>query len=327
MRTPLVVSLLLVAACAPAAPEDSPAFAALGDDAKADAPGGPQSPTGPFAVQGGYPIVLHHGFNASPDSEWGWNGRVKAVLEALGHKVFISQVNPYQAPEVRAPELEAFITDVLAQTGAQKVHLIAHSQGGLDARWAAAHAPTEIAAIVTIGTPHRGSKVADVALGLTPGPAQAAASSVLGLLGGEADVGAALQTLSTAGAAAFNAAVPDAAGVAYFSIAGRSNLRGAATCPPSAAPFVAAWDAHNDPLDALLWSTGGILTAAELPGTPAHDGLVTVPSAQWGTFLGCIPADHANEICQPTTGPGPGNGFDCLAFYRGLERWLRDQGL
>jgi triacylglycerol lipase len=71
-----------------------------------------------------------------------------------------------------------------------------------------------------------------------------------------------------------------------------------------------------------------ILEAASLPNTPVEDGLVTVDSATWGTFLGCIPADHLDEVCQIAgQSPGLGNNFDCLAFWDDLEGYLAAQGL
>ena len=63
-----------------------------------------------------------------------------------------------------------------------------------------------------------------------------------------------------------------------------------------------------------------LMDAQKLP----HDGLVSVPSARWGRFLGCIPADHADEICQVAAdSPGLGNGFDCHRFYLELAQFLR----
>ena len=52
--------------------------------------------------------------------------------------------------------------------GAEREHIIAHSMGGLDARHAIAHVPGlagRVATLVTIGTPHRGSPVADAIAG------------------------------------------------------------------------------------------------------------------------------------------------------------------
>ena len=44
---------------------------------------------------------------------------------------------------------------------------------------------------------------------------------------------------------------------------------------------------------------------------PVHDGVVTVTSARHGTFLGCVPADHMDEVNQLVgDSPGLGNDFD-----------------
>ena len=165
--------------------------------------------------------------------------------------------------------------------------VIGHSQGGIDARWAAAHDPGAIAAVVTVATPHRGSPVADVALGLAPGDSTAALD-VLGDFFGISTNGSttsfagALQSLSSAGAAQFNADTPDVPTIPYFSVAGRSNLAGSDACAPAAAPFMATWDGDVDPIGAELLPIVAILAAASLPATPTNDGLVTVDSATWG---------------------------------------------
>jgi triacylglycerol esterase/lipase EstA (alpha/beta hydrolase family) len=58
-----------------------------------------------------------------------------------------------------------------------------------------------------------------------------------------------------------------------------------------------------------------------------NDGLVPVASTRWGTFLGCIPADHLDEICQIAGDqPGGSNSFDCERFYRQLADWLVARG-
>ncbi len=287
-------------------------------------------------AQGPYPIILVHGFfgfaNIGPvDYFYG----VADALRAVGRTVYTPVLDAFNSSAARGAELVSYIAMVRMETGARKVVLVAHSQGGLDSRWAATQVPDSIAAIVTIATPHRGSKLADVALGLAPGVATSAADALIELLGGavdaqgtpDTDLAAALATLSTAGSAAFNASTPDAPGVAYYSIAGRSLLRDAKACGAPSAPFISTWDSQLDPLDPTLLTAGTLLATAELPATPVEDGFVTGPSAQWGHFLGCIPADHIEEICQPLGAPaGIGNHFDCLGFYRGLEAYLGAQG-
>ena len=72
------------------------------------------------------------------------------------------------------------------------------------------------------------------------------------------------------------------------------------------------------------------LTAFLEGSDPVHlvnDGLVTVQSARWGTFIGCYPADHFDEVGQIAhTGPNPESGFDHVVLYRDLVRRLRDDG-
>jgi len=314
-------AVLLFAACS--SPNAAPPDAIPGPDASPDAATlAPSTPTGP------YPIVLAHGLfgftNIGPlDYFYG----IAPVLEAQGRTVIATSVDPVQSSDVRGAQLVMDIEQIRAQTGAAKVVIIGHSQGGLDARWAASHDPDAVAAVITVATPNRGSPVADVAAGLLPGDAQAAADALATLFGlsGTSFEGA-MQDLSTDGAAAFNAATPDAPGVKYWSVAGRSNLVTADDCPPSST-ITREWDSSNDPMKAVLLPVDGIMSAATSPNTPVNDGLVTLDSAQWGTFLGCVPADHFDEVCQLAgESPGIGNDFDCLGLYKNLGELLTANG-
>jgi triacylglycerol lipase len=284
-------------------------------------------------LAGPYPIVLAHGlFGFDHLGPLDYFYGIKDTLAANGRIVYAPRVDAVQSAEVRGQQLLDAIEIARMETGADKVIVIGHSQGGLDARWAAAHAPTHIAAVVTIATPHRGSPVADVSAGLTPGVAADAANALgdlfgLSTSGGTTSFQGALMSLTSEGAAAFNAATPDAPGVAYYSIAGRSAYAGSSSCPSAAAGFMSTWDSDLDPLKLELVGVAGILAAASLPDTPVQDGLVTVESAKWGHFLGCIPADHLDQVCQVAgQSPGFGNGFDCQEFWSDLEQYLTSQG-
>ncbi len=289
------------------------------------------------APRAAYPIVLAHGLdgfkNIGPlDYYFG----VAAALQNDGRQVFTAQVDAYNSSDVRGAELQTFVQGVLQQTGAAKVNLICHSQGGLDCRYVASNLGAHIAAVVTIATPHRGDVVADIALGVLPGPLQTAVADLLDLFGGAIIDGgamnqnaqAAIHDLSTAGAADFTRRHPDDPRVAYYSIAGRSNNDdGDAECgSPTEAPFVARWDAYVDPINPLLAPTNAIINSTFNP-VPVNDGLVTVASAKWGTFLGCLPADHLDEVGQiGGVSPGAGNPFDHILFYRQLASWLAERG-
>lgn len=282
-------------------------------------------------MRGPFPIVLAHGFsgfrNIGPlDYFYG----VKAALEKDGHRVYVSQVDAYQSSVVRGEQLVKYIeTVVLPQSGAQRVNIIGHSQGGLDARYVAWKLGGKVAAVVSIASPHRGTQVADVLWGEKPGPLQNILAALLNVLGGtESDAKAAVRNLTSKGAAAFNSVITDHPAVRYFSIAGRSDKsRGIGVCESETqASFIAKWDRYLDPIGAELSLTASLLENNQEPPIP-NDGLVSVASSRWGIFLGCVPSDHLGEVCQLFgASRGGGNAFDCLDFYRDLGRFLVERG-
>jgi len=79
-----------------------------------------------------YPIVLVHGFLGfsqllgAVDYFYG----VPSALTSDGATVFTPTVSPLNSDEVRGEELLAEVQTILATTGAAKVNLIGHSQGG-----------------------------------------------------------------------------------------------------------------------------------------------------------------------------------------------------
>ena len=288
---------------------------------------------GPPCTGAPYPIILHHGF-------FGFAGlgpinyyyRVAEALRDRGETVVEAAVDPFNSSELRAADLATIVDETLATTGACKVNLIAHSQGGLDARVLVGSLGygDRIASIVTVSAPHRGTEVADVVLRLTPGWSRALLDFFAFILGrvlseasDDASLLASLGSLAEANTREFDIANPDDPRVAFFSIAGRSNLdRGATECAGSLWPNPVARDA----LDPLLTATAALLRGSILDPTP-NDGLVTVDSAKWGTFLTCIPADHFDEIGQITdVRPDLSSGWNHVRFYEDLVAFLRDEG-
>jgi triacylglycerol lipase len=280
-----------------------------------------------------YPFILHHGF-------FGFSGlgpinyyfQVASTLRAAGETVVEAQVDPFNSSEIRAVDLATIIDETLASTGACKVNLIAHSQGGLDARVVVGSLGygDRIASIVTVSTPHRGTAVADVVLRIAPGWSRPILDFFAYLLGrvlsdasDSASLVASLGSLTEDNVAAFDAANPDDPRVAFYSVAGRSNMdRGTSECAGSLWPNPSARDA----LDPLLTATGTFLRGSVFSPTP-NDGLVTVESAKWGTFLTCIPADHFDEIGQIAhVVPDPSSGWDHVAFYEQLVAFIRAEG-
>lgn len=282
-----------------------------------------------------FPIVMAHGFFGFNDFAGAgfidYFYKVKPALEKKGELlVFTPAVDPFESSEVRGAALWAHIQTILAQTGKQKVVLIGHSQGGLDARVIANQHPEAVAALVTVATPHGGSPVADAVLFVTPGPISKGIVEALGkLVGGvinpdsDNSLMAALGQLSTKQAEAFDKTYPLPTSIPVWSIAGRSLYAGkGGPCSSSNTPwFISKWNSETDPVNALLLA----FTAAMVG--KVNDGLVPVESAKRGTFLGCIPADHLDQIGhilgQP---PGLFNDFDHKEFWLDLVQWVRAQG-
>jgi triacylglycerol lipase len=169
-----------------------------------------------------YPIVLAHGA-AGFDELFGiyeyWFG-IPSALRDGGATVYVTTVSQLNATEVRGEQLLAQVQNIVAISGKPKVHLIGHSHGGLDVRYVASVRPDLVASVTSVGSPHKGADLADVLRGsidegtfLEDLLAWFADSfgSVLGLLAGTSnpqDSMAALDSLSSAGTAAFNAAHP-----------------------------------------------------------------------------------------------------------------------
>ena len=114
-----------------------------------------------------YPIVLVHGIAALDRTKlFDFWGRIPEVLRQKGLKVYLGNTDSWGDFETNAGLLKETIDAILKETKSSKVHIIAHSKGGLDARyliWKHDYAD-KIASLVTISTPHGGSELADLVL-------------------------------------------------------------------------------------------------------------------------------------------------------------------
>lgn len=289
-----------------------------------------------------YPIVLLHGFfgfdNLAGQPGLPYFFHVPERLAEDGEiAVFHPAVDPFNTSDFRAAKILEKIDQILADTGKKKVILIGHSQGGLDARAVANLAPDKVAVVMTVATPHNGSAIADIALGLTENPnASAIIDALVNLLGGplydeignETSISKALYLFSTPGIADFNQKHPDEAGVYYASITGRSRLSlGGQDCAPDVElPWVFALHGDKDTIDPLF-SAAGLILAGGIGGDIPNDGLVRAKDAKRGQFWGCVPADHMDEVGQLLgDDPGIGNGFDHEEMFSQIVKELRSRG-
>ena len=163
-------------------------------------------------------------------------------------------VPPWGSVAVRAEKLVA----LLRELPGERVNVIAHSMGGLDARFAISRLGLagRVACLVTIGTPHRGTPLVDL-------PLPRLAARLLGA--------AALKDLTPRALERFNREVPDVEDVRYYSVVASARLR------------------RTNP---LLWPTHLYLSARSGP----NDGIVPASSQRWGQVLREVEADHWAQV-------------------------------
>ncbi len=163
-----------------------------------------------------HPIVLVHGFIGFDDVGGAvqyFNG-IPAALSSGGADVHVVQVSAGNSSEVRGEQLLAQVEEIVAATGADKVNLIAHSQGSPDSRYVAAVRPDLVASVSSVGGANWGTPLADVIEDVN-NPLSIALSeaffSFVDLIsegGFPQDAEGALDTLTTEGAIAFNQQYP-----------------------------------------------------------------------------------------------------------------------
>ncbi len=240
-----------------------------------------------------FPVVLAHGLFGFDEirlvlRRHEYFRGIPRWLRQLGAEVHTPRVPPISAVAVRAQEL----ADQVRSLPARRVNIIAHSMGGLDARYAVSRLglSDRVASVTTLGTPHHGVPIVDLGTGV----GQKVGLALLGrALGVELH---AFYDLTTEKMAQFNRTVPDALGVMY----------GCVLAAPKA----------GERINPLLLPA--FLYMRALHGD--NDGLVSVPSQTWGDVIARTEADHLAQI-------GWWKGFDARALYEELFRELRARGL
>ena len=113
-----------------------------------------------------YPILLVHGVFFRDFKFHNYWGRIPKELEKNGAKIFYGEQQSAASAEDSAKELCERIKKITEETHCEKVNIIAHSKGGIDAKYAIAKFGIEklVASITTINTPHRGCEFADYLL-------------------------------------------------------------------------------------------------------------------------------------------------------------------
>jgi triacylglycerol lipase len=239
---------------------------------------------------------------------------IPSTLTGHGAKVYQSNQTAMASTADRAAQLKIYVNQVLATTGAAKVNIIGHSQGGLDARYMISNLgmSSKVASLTTVASPNRGSSVADVILGLDADVGGWISGLVteiyLWMFGGKQNAQAGAQWLSVPFMVnTFNPQTPNISGVYYQSWSSTMNF------PPilDKVLFTVSWAI-------LEWYEG------------SNDGLVSTWSAPWGTYRGNKGGSifgggvsHVNT-CDQFLDVTP--FFDAPGFYVSMASDLKGKG-
>ena len=114
-----------------------------------------------------YPILLVHGVGLRDDVPVMryWSGLPKA-LEKNGAEVYLAHQDAFNSHVENALQLRDRVLEILNECGAEKINIIAHSKGGLEARYMISklEMADKVASLTTLASPHRGSFLADTLL-------------------------------------------------------------------------------------------------------------------------------------------------------------------
>jgi len=111
-----------------------------------------------------YPIMLVHGTGFRDQKFLNYWGRIPAALEKQGAVIFYGYQDSWGSIEYNAGTLAENINKILKDTENEKINIIAHSKGGIEARYmiSSLDMADKVASLTTIATPHHGSKTIDL---------------------------------------------------------------------------------------------------------------------------------------------------------------------
>ncbi|MDR1903158.1 MAG: hypothetical protein LBQ88_12875 [Treponema sp.] len=217
-----------------------------------------------------HPILLVHGAGFR-DTIFGFSywGRLPKYFTQNGIAFFYGGTDAWGSIESNAAVLKERILGLQKEKNIEKVHIIAHSRGGLESRYliSALGMSGAVASLTTISTPHRGAKIMNLAHKI-PDPLYRFVSFFVDIwnrIGGDKNpcFFTSSRQLSAVSCGAFNLKHPDAETVYYQSYAARLKYF------------------FGDPLFLLLFILLRLTDGS-------NDGLCPVESAKWGNYQGVI---------------------------------------
>lgn len=258
-----------------------------------------------------YPIIMLHGIGFRDFKYFNYWGRIPKELVRNGAVIYYGHQEAWGTIENNAAIIKEKIEEILKENHCDKVNIIAHSKGGLDARYliSGLHMGEKVASLTTMSTPHLGSELLNI-LNILPDNLYHFIASLFdksyGRFGDQhPDCYTSSKQLSPSFCREFNEKYPNAPEVYYQSYASIVKQ-----------PFG----------DGLLWIPNLLMLFA---GAPKNDGLVSEESAKWGNFKGTF-------ISSARRGISHGDmidlkredykGFDVIEAYVKIVSQLKEMG-
>ncbi len=260
-----------------------------------------------------YPVLLVSGMGLAEHHKlYNYWGDTPDYLKAYGAAVFTAKQLAFTSNVDNATALKYRVFEVLEKSKKDKVNIIAHSKGGIEARYMISNLEMgdNVSSLTTLGTPHRGTPIADIVIGKIPVGQFVLARlvNIFARVMGDSDPDALRATIgvSTERMEQFNKEVLNHPNVHYQSYAGHVN---------KSHPNVVL-----KTLAGINYRYGG-----------KNDGLVPIESAKWGEFLGvikdenCSSVSHADMVGQDRFFGGS-SYFDHNRFIKDIIHDLKLKG-
>ena len=237
----------------------------------------------PCILKTNYPVFLCHGFGAI-------GSLVKPsplhdpcmLMREHGIIAIAPNVVPYASIETRASNWVRLIKEFFDIYQFEKINLVAHSMGGLDMRYAISHLDIaeKVESLTTIATPHHGTFLADLVL-KTPEILAGPISDIVDWFGNNVYPSERSNAISSVEQLTleymqkkFNPSTPNPDNIPIYSYS------------------AAVGKGTHFSLNPIFKLQGNQIFEVE----GENDSFVSVKSAQWGKYLGCINLSHLNQI-------------------------------
>lgn len=227
-----------------------------------------------------YPIILIHGIGYNDIDYPDYWGRIPDALRDQGASVYFGKQDGFGTIRSNAGQLKVQLDFICEKDGHEKFNLIAHSKGGLDARYMISMLGMDrkVASLTTIATPHRGIRAIDEYMEKSPKKLNALFSlfnTMLVIDGGDKPSDNKVYNCLTSDyMQVFNDFVKDSESVYYQSYA--FDMKGRYADPAMSFFYYKIKSIEGD-----------------------NDGLVSVESAKWGNFRGVYSGPEGKGISHP----------------------------